>query len=112
MVPHQLPLVVKPSALVGHGDDLPTVPALLSTDASLISRNPQERGLARDGGVIVGVSLDDGIVGDFRKAARDETAEGVVVCVDVWTEELGDEVWFLMRGGAEGLGSAVGGVDS
>lgn len=62
--------------------------------------------------MVVGVSLDDRVVGDFRKAARNQTAEGVVVGVEVRAEKFSDEVWFLMRGGAEGFGGTVRGVDA
>lgn len=57
--------------------------------------------------MVVSISLNDGVVGDLGEAPRDEAAQGVVVRVEVRAEELGDEVWFLMRGGAEVFGRRV-----
>lgn len=59
--------------------------------------------------MVVRISFNDRVVRDFGEAARDKASEGVVVGVEVRAEELGDEVWFLVRGRAEVFG---GGVDA
>lgn len=51
--------------------------------------------------MIVRVPLDDRIVGNLREATRDEAAEGMVIGVEVRTQEFGDEIRFLVRCGAE-----------
>lgn len=63
--------------------------------------------------MVVCVTLNNRVVGDICEAAGNKSAEGVVVGVEVRTEEFGDEVWFLVRGRTEVLGGGrVGGVDS
>lgn len=59
--------------------------------------------------MVVSVTLDNRVVCDVGKPGRDEAAESVIVCVEVRAEEFGDEIWFLVRRGAEILPRAVNG---
>ena len=80
------------------------MPALLPAHARLIPRHPQQRRLARYRRMIIRIALDDRVVCDIREAARDKAAEGMVIGVEVRTEEFGDEVWFLVGSWAESFG--------
>ena len=92
--------------------------AFLAANAHTISRDPKERSLRSDGRMVIRVARRDGVVDDVGKAMGNEAAKGVVVGVEIWTEELGDEVWFFVGGWSEifargigGAGHAVGGGD-
>ena len=60
--------------------------------------------------MVVRVALRDRVIDDVCEAAGDKATEGVVVGVEIRTEELGDEVWFFVGRWSEVFARAIGGA--
>ena len=74
LIPYELSLGVEARAFIGHWNHLAAVSTFLSTHASFVSGDPQERGWRSDGRMVVSVSLGYGVVYDLWVASGDKTA--------------------------------------
>lgn len=106
MVPCHRALLIEEGGFVRHGDDFARVMALLPADPHLISGDPQNWCLTRDGGMVESIALNYRVICDLCKATWYEPTEGAVVGVFVRKQELRDDVRLLVKC----LGQLIAGI--
>lgn len=81
--------------LIGHWGDLAGIRCLLARNAHRVTRDPQQWHALRNSRVEISLFLHFGVVahGDFLGY---EATHGGIIVVDVWLEELGEHVGFLV----------------
>jgi len=97
VIPDKLVILVVVGALIRASDDLAVVLNFLLRDSAVISWDPDDWGFGADSRWVVRIPLDlvCVVVVVVDGTFWDETAEGVVVGVDVWLEELLEHAWGL-----------------
>jgi len=109
LIPHHIVLLIQMASLIRDRNHLARIRNLLRTDARRVARDPQQHGLGPDGGGVVSVALDLGLVLDVGEVARHEAAHGRVVGVEVRAQELGDDIGLLVGSGRQRLARGCGG---
>lgn len=110
-------LLIQPRILIRDGDHLARVRDFLRTDAQLVARDPEQRGLRADARMVIGCALDfgrvaGGFVGVGHPAAQLLVA-AVLVRAEVADEEVGRARGFTVGGlGGEALLGGVDGFDA
>ena len=118
-VPHNLVLVVQRSIIVSDRDDLGGVVDLFLRQTHWVAWNPEQLNVVHNTWCVVSEFFIIFLVTDLNVAWHKTTHSGVVV-VDVWLEELGQEVWLLVRSSAKlacvavdiSVGVAIGTIET